>query len=103
MHLYHLTIILQLLLQNKLFAKLSKWSFCQTKIDYLVHIVSAHGVEMDRVKISVVLQWPRPMTIKQLQGFLGLTDYYCRFIKHYALLDAPLTQFLQRDCNTREF
>lgn len=52
---------------------------------------------MDPSKVQIVLDWPEPQTLKQLRGFLGLTGYYSRFIKGYALLALPLTSLLKKD------
>lgn len=48
-------------------------------------------------KISEVSAWPRPHTIKQLRGFLGLTGYYMRFIKNYGVMSRPLTMLLKKN------
>jgi hypothetical protein len=96
-HLSHLEEVLQLLSQHKLFAKLSKCCFGLSKVDYLGHLVSGHGVEMDSSKVQAVMAWPVPTSLKQLRGFLGLTGYYRRFIKGYASLAAPLTDLLKKD------
>ena len=52
---------------------------------------------MEKDKVAVVLDWPRPLNLKQPRGFLGLTGYYCRFIKGYASLASPLTDLLKKD------
>jgi hypothetical protein len=60
-HLQHLEWVLQILEQNELFAKLSKCSFGQKKVDYLGHIVSGSGVSVDANKVKDVLAGLEPL------------------------------------------
>lgn len=85
-HLVHLQQVLQILQENSFLLKKSKCMFGQQSLEYLGHIVSRNGVTTEPPKISAVSNWTIPKTIKQLRGFLGLTGYYRRFIKHYGLL-----------------
>nr|GEW49337.1 hypothetical protein [Tanacetum cinerariifolium] len=48
-------------------------------------------------KIQVMKNWTRPLNVKQLRGFLGLTGYYIRFIKNYAVISHPLTKLLKKN------
>jgi len=96
-HLQHLERVLQLLLQHQLYAKFSKCSFGLQSVDYLGHSVSGNGVSMVPDKIKAVLEWPVPVNLKHLRGFLGLTGYYRRFVRGYASIAAPLTQMLKKD------
>jgi len=96
-HLSHLELVLQLLQQHQLYAKLSKCLFGLQQVDYLGHTVSGQGVTMDSDKVEAMLQWPIPVTIKQLRGFLGLIGYYRKFIKSYAIIAAHLTELLKKD------
>lgn len=95
--LQHFSHVLQILADHQLYAKLSKCSFGQKRIEYLGHIVSEAGVEMDPEKISSIMKWPIPTNLKSLRGFLGLTGYYRRFIKGYSIVAGPLTNLLKKD------
>ena len=96
-HLRHLTIALQVLRDNKLYAKQSKCFFSHTSIEYLGHVISSRGVITDPKKITVVTNWPQPTTLKQLHGFFRLTCYYRLFVRNYGRIAKPLTDMLQKD------
>jgi len=49
-------------------------------------------MKMDPVKIKGVMEWPEPKTVKQVQAFLGFTNFYRRFIRGYSELAKPLTR-----------
>ena len=72
-----------------------------TKINYVGHLISAKGVHPDPDKIKAIQQWPRPETVKELRGYLGLSSYYRRFIQNYGKLADPLTQLMQKDIEFR--
>jgi len=96
-HLQHLDLVMQLLSDNHLPAKQSKCVFGQEEVEYLRYIVSAQGVRVDPTKIDAMKNWPHPQTLKSLRGFLGLTGYYCKFVKDYGKIVAPLTVMLKKD------
>ncbi|XP_026410551.1 uncharacterized protein LOC113305762 [Papaver somniferum] len=96
-HSEHLKITLKTLQEHTLYAKLSKCSFGQPKVEYLGHIITGEGVTADPTKISCMLNWTVPTTLKELRGFLGLTGYYRKFVKGYGIICKPLTEFLKTD------
>ena len=90
-HEVHLSVVLARLREAQLFAKLSKCDFNRSELKFLGHIVGRGGLSVDPDKVAVVATWPQPRTLKQLQGFLGLANYFRRFIQGYSTLAAPLT------------
>jgi len=96
-HLEHLSLVLQVLHNDKFYVNLSKCSFGQLQVDYLGHVVFGRGVEMEPTKLQAVREWPTPSSVTQLRAFLGLTGYCRRFIRHYAVIAGPLTDLLQKN------
>lgn len=96
-HLQHISIVQQILRDHQLFVKKEKCQFAQEQVNYLGHVISNQGVSIDPEKISAMVQWPRPNSVKALRGFLGLTGYYRKFIKGYELIANPLTQLLKKN------
>lgn len=93
----HLREVFTRLRAHRLFAKLSKCEFGCTTIDYLGHVISGEGVTVDPNKIQVINDWLVPETVKALRGFMGLCDYYRRFVSKYSQIAAPLTELLRKD------
>lgn len=87
----HLKAVFQILSQHKLFLKHNNCCFGTDKVEYLGHVISQGTVSMEPAKIESVMHWPIPQSLKELRGFLGLSGYYRRFIKHYGGLARPLT------------
>jgi hypothetical protein len=82
--------VLKLLEENQLFLKPDKCKFERTKVEYLGVIISHNSVEMDPVKIAGVTEWPTPTSKKEVQSFLGFTNFYQRFIRDFSHHARPL-------------
>ena len=95
-HLEHLRKVFELLREHKLYAKLSKCSFALPTADFLGHIISADGISCDPAKVKAIVEWPAPKAVSHLRSFLGLANYYRRFVKNFASVAAPMYDLLPR-------
>lgn len=87
--------VLRKLLDADLYVKLSKCELHKSSLDYLGFRISPKGVEMDPTKVREVLDWQTPKTCKQLQSFLGFTNFYCQFIPSFAQVVLLFTNLLK--------
>ncbi len=72
---------MELLEKNKLYLQADKCEFKKTTIEYLRVIILHNSVAMDPVKVAGVRDWPALMNKKEVQSFLGFTNFYRRFIQ----------------------
>ena len=96
-HKPHVRLVLERLRANGLFAKPEKCAFHRDEIEYLGFIISASGVKMDPKKVSAIVDWPKPSSVRDLQVFLGFANFYRRFIRGYSKIASPLTRLLRKD------
>jgi len=76
--------ILRRLKENNLYIKLEKSVWKARKIGFLRVIIGPNGIEMEAEKVEGVLSWPQLKNMKDVRKFLGLANYYRRFIKNFA-------------------
>jgi len=89
--------VLRRLEENDLFVKLEKCKWKVKEVEFLGIVIGPKGVEMQKEKIEEVLSWPAPRNIKKVQKFLGLANYYRRFIKNFARIAAPLYMLVRKE------
>ena len=99
-HEQHLRVVLEKLRQNQLYAKFSKCEFWLEELAFLGHILTTKGVAVDPTKIEAVKEWEQPHNATNIQSFLGLAGYYCRFIENISRIAKPMTNLLKK---TNEF
>jgi hypothetical protein len=93
--------VLSTLWQHKLYANLEKCSFEMNKVQYLGYIVDENGVHFDPAKIQVIHDWIAPTTIPELQSFLGLTNFYRRFMLGLSHISWALSQVTKGGCREK--
>lgn len=76
--------VLELLEKHKLYLYPDKCKFKRTTIEYLGVIISHNSVMMDSVKITGITEWPALTNKKEVEFFLGFTNFYWRFIKDFS-------------------
>lgn len=95
-HLVHLSRVLQRLIDSHLIIKPSKCQFLKQKLGFLGHVITPGYISPDSDKVSAVAAFPTPYNVKSLQSFLGLVNYYRRFIKSLSNIAEPLYGLLKK-------
>ncbi|GLB33349.1 putative retrotransposable element tf2 155 kda protein type 1-like [Lyophyllum shimeji] len=90
-------IVLDRLREHRLFLKPEKCEFERTEIEYLGLIISHGTASMDPVKVAGVAEWPVPKNKKEVQSFLGFTNFYRRFIRDFSHHARPLFDLTAKD------
>jgi cleavage and polyadenylation specificity factor subunit 1 len=91
LHRRHLCQIFSLLEQSGLIINAEKCVFRKDSIEFLGHQISAAGTSLLPSCVDAIANFPRPGTVRQLQAFLGLFNFYRKFIPAAARLVLPLT------------
>ncbi|WP_208081127.1 hypothetical protein, partial [Bacteroides uniformis] len=71
---------------------LDKCTFGMTQAQYLGYIIDERGVPFDPAKIQFIQYWPTPTTLIELRSFLGLANFYCRFVLGFSHITWPLSK-----------
>jgi hypothetical protein len=92
----HLRLILHCLREHKLYGKLSKCSFYQSRIHYLGHVISGEGITVDPTKVEAIMEWPAPTNVTEVSSFMGLEGYYRWFFKGFLKLANSITELQKK-------
>ncbi len=99
-HLQNLISVFEQLRAAGLKLQPKKCRICTQKVEFLGHIVSPDGISTDPKKVAQVAEWPIPANKKEVQQFLGLVNYYRRFIADFSKIAKPLHRLTEK---TSEF
>jgi len=83
-HHQHVKEVLKCLCKAGLYAKAEKCEFHSESVEYLGYILSPSGLTMSNNKIKIIQDWPEPKKVKDIQSFLGFTNFYHWFISNYS-------------------
>ena len=89
--------IIKRLEENDLYMKPEKCKWKVKKVEFLGVVIGPEGIKMEKEKVKGVLEWPIPKCVKDVQKFLGLANYYRRFIEGFATVARPLHDLVKKD------
>ena len=96
-HLRNLTEVLSRLENAGLRLKLAKCQFTQPSVEYLGYRVDADGLHAIDKKVEAIRNAPAPANQQQLRSFLGMVNYYAKFVNNYSTITHPLHELLHND------
>ena len=91
------TEVIRRLEENNLYVKPEKCRWKVREVEFLGVVIGLEGIKMEKWKVKGVLEWPTPKCVKDVQKFLGLANYYCRFIEDFVSIARPLHDLVRKD------
>jgi len=89
--------VIRRLEENDLYVKPEKCKWKVREVGFLGVVIGPDGIKMVKVKVKRVLEWPTPKCVKDVQKFLELVNYYCRFIQGFTSIVRPLHNIVKKD------
>ena len=96
-HREHLTMVLKRLVEHGLKLHPSKCTFFYSQVAYLGHMIYPGGLGVLKGKVEALASIPRPKDVCRLRAFLGLVNYYQKFVANFSRIAKPLTMLTQND------
>jgi len=89
--------VIKRLEENDLYVKLEKCKWKVKEVEFLGVVIGPEGIKMEEEKVKGILEWPMPKSVKEVQKFLGLANYYRWFIEGFATVARPLHDLVKKD------
>ena len=89
--------VLKRLEENDLYVKPEKYVWKVKKVPFLGVVMGEGKVEMEEDKVEGVLKWPTPQCVRDVRKFLGLANYYRRFVKNFAKVALSMNRLTRKD------
>ena len=96
-HDHRLKQVLQKLTDHKLTLNENKCIFSKRQVEFLGYVISAQGIMTQRSNVKAIQEVPSPTSSAELASFLGMGNYYPRFVQDYAEITTPLRRLLKQD------
>jgi len=76
--------------REKIYVKLSKCYIDKTSLNYLGHIEGGGELKIDPSKVAVIVKWPKPRFSTEVRSFLGVAQYWRKFVANFSLIAIPI-------------
>lgn len=96
-HLNHLRIVLTRLRDNQLYIGNKKYELMQEETEFVGLVVGKSGIKVGEDRKALIKDWPTPTNITELRSFLGLVQFFRRFIKDFSKIAAPLSNLTRKN------
>lgn len=103
-HKKHLRLVFERLSNHGLNLRATKCIFGMPSLDFLSHTISDEGIVPSKNRVEIISQLPSPTSLKKIQQFVGMVNYYHRFIPQLAKMLTPIYKHMsvfQRDSKTK--
>jgi len=95
-HWKHVKEVFRRLRAHRLHAREDKCEFHKTELEFLGFILTQNGLKMSSDKVKVILKWPEPCKVWDIQSFLGFCNFYRHFIDNYSRITTLLTRLTRK-------
>ncbi|GBG78695.1 hypothetical protein CBR_g27921 [Chara braunii] len=96
-HQGHLRQVLEKLREANFKINAKKCEWAKTQVLYLGRVLDGDGIKPEDSKIAAIRDWPTPRTLTELRSFLGLANYYRKFVRNFSTIAAPLRRLLKKE------
>ncbi|GBG80876.1 hypothetical protein CBR_g31432 [Chara braunii] len=96
-HQGHLRQVLEKLREGNFKINAKKCEWAKTQVLYLGHMLDGDGIKPEDSKIAAIRDWSTPRTLTELRSFLGLANYYRKFVRNFLTIAAPLRRLLKKE------
>ena len=96
-HHWYIKEVLKCLYKAGFYTKVEKCKFYSELVEYLGYILSPSSLTMSNNKVKIIQDWPEPRKVKDIQFFLGFTNFYHQFIFNYLNIVISLTHLIWKD------
>jgi len=102
-HYRHVETVLTRLEEHELYVAPKKCEFMKEEIEFLGLVVGKNGIKVDPRKVEILKTWPKPDSITDIRSFLGLLQFFRRFIPKFSQIAAPLTNLTKKGSGVHDW